>query len=110
MHPDMSKGHPRDNTRNVKRDDHVKQNQNAFSLCAIKWCGKSAQSVFHFGDEQLIDLGNGSRSPDQGDVEVKTAFAESSLVDGITLRVTILSCSSAIFYTHLDHREVGEFR
>ena len=80
MHPDMSKGHPRDNTRNVKRDDHVKQNQNAFSLCAIKWCDKSAQSVFHFGDEQLIDLSNGGRSPDQGDVEVKTAFAESSLV------------------------------
>ena len=30
--------------------------------------------------------------------------------NGIALRVTILSCSSAIFYTHLDHREVGEFR
>lgn len=30
--------------------------------------------------------------------------------NGIALRVTILSCSSAIFYIHLDHREVGEFR
>lgn len=80
VHPDMSKGHPRDNAWYVERDDHVKQNKDPFSLFSIEWRGECAKIIFHCGDKKLIDLSYGGRSPDQSNIEIQSPLAESCFV------------------------------
>ena len=80
VHPDMSKGHPRDNAWNVERDDHVKKNKNAFSLFAVEWCDERTKAIFNRRDKELIDLSDGGRRPDQGDVKIQTTLAEGCFV------------------------------
>ena len=80
MLPDMSKGHPCYDAGNVERDDHVKENEKMFNLFSVEWCDECAQTIFHCGDKQFVDLSDGCRCPDQSDVKIQPTLAESCFV------------------------------